>query len=126
MSYLNADVCVFAPALPFKKTACKSPGIDTWHEDVLISKELRDKLPHVKNAGVRRLRVSGGVSMSVQSVEIGLQIGDIQISKIRALVVDEGTHDILLGSDIFGQIFSASRQAQPGQRGGTPEDSNSR
>lgn len=107
MSFLEATAWIFDPALPFQKIQCKSPGIDTWHDHVLINRDLSHKVPHVKHAGATQLRVSGGAFMTVDSIEVGLQIGSIQIPRVVALVVDGGTHDILLGSNIFTEIFRA-------------------
>lgn len=112
MSDLDATVWIFDPVMPFEKVRAKDPGIDTWHDQVLISQELRDKLSQVTDAGKQSLNVSGGVRMNVQSVEIGLQIGVVQLPKILALVVDEGIHDLVLGSNVFGQIFKASQASK--------------
>ena len=107
MPDIDATVWVFDPVLPFEKIAARSPGIDTWHDEVLITKKLRNKLLNIAETEKRELKLSGGMSLTVPSIELGLQIGSIQIPKIRALVVDEGFHDILLGSAIFRELFKS-------------------
>ena len=123
MKEFDARVWVFDPVVPFKKFAAHDPGIDTWHESVLITKELRAKIPHLTHTGYRRLQLSGGMSMSVPSVEVGLQIGKIQLPKISALVVDQGVHEVLLGRAIFQQIFSEREDRHTGEEASTePEE----
>ena len=123
MKEFDARVWVFDPVVPFKKFAAHDPGIDTWHESVLITKELRAKIPHLTHTGYRRLQLSGGMAMSVPSVEVGLQIGKIQLPKISALVVDQGVHEVLLGRAIFQQIFSEREDRHTGEEASTePEE----
>lgn len=114
MPHINATVWLFDPVVPFQKVAAMSPGIDTWHDHVLITKELRSKIRHVAETGETRLNLSGGMSISAPSIELGLQIGHILIPKVRALVVDQGAHDVLLGSEVFGQIFKERREEPKG------------
>jgi hypothetical protein len=108
--------------MPFKKIKTKDPTIDTWHNNVLITKKLRSKIPHVSDIGEKELRLSGGMLMSVPSVEIGLQIGSIQIPKICALVVDHGYHEILLGSGVFDQIFKERDEQDNGRKTDSKSD----
>ncbi len=105
----DVPVVIFDPALPFEKVLVSNTGVDTWHDHILITKKTRDQLPYVKeDSGTGVLKVSGGVSMQVPAVTIGLKIGAIEIPELSALVVDHGVHEVLIGSSIFGEIFKAS------------------
>jgi len=112
MADIDAQVWVFDPVVSFKKVAAREPGIETWYDEVIITKKLRDKIPHVADTGRKVVRLPGLMSMSVPSIEIGLQIGNIQIPKTSALVIDEGHHEIILGRSIFRIIFK-EREEQP-------------
>jgi hypothetical protein len=105
MPALNATVKIFDPALPFKTFHSAHTGLDTWHRFVLIKASLRKELLHLPTIGEESLNVSGGMSIKVPKIEIGLQIGSIRIGRAEALVVDEGDYDMLIGSDVLGQIF---------------------
>lgn len=109
MPEIKLAVRVFDPVLPFDAITATRPGIDTWHEFTLITSKLRQLLPHVKEADHQSLQLSGGMSMQVPSVKIGIQIGTIKIDEITALVVDDGWHDILLGSDIIEKAFTVGQ-----------------
>lgn len=105
MTELSIKVEIFDPAIPFDLHEIEDPAIDTWHQTSLITKEARAKLPYVKEKGTGRLALSGGMSMQVPIVEIGVKIGTIKIKSIEVLVVDDGFHDILLGSSIIKDSF---------------------
>jgi hypothetical protein len=52
------------------------------------------------------------MSVTVDSIEIGVVVGSIVIERLKVLVVDNGEHDLLLGRDAFDHVFDV---AQPGQ-----------
>ena len=109
-------VSVFDPATPFQKVLVGDAGVDTWHGDILITKELRSQLPHVDDLpGLRRLPISGGMSVEVPAINIGIQLGPFRIDEIDALVVNQGNHDLLLGSSVFSKIFKAGYRANARQ-----------
>jgi hypothetical protein len=108
-------VAIFDPVLPFERVKPMEVGVDTWHDNLLITKKIRKLLPHIEECeelGV--LELSGGMSLRVPVVSIGLLIGSIEIPEIRALVVDSGQYDLLLGSSIFGEIFRANTRKSDG------------
>ena len=115
MANLPRDVTVIVsdPALPFERVLVSSAGIDTWHSEILITKEIREQLPHIEEHSSKGiLEVSGGMSLLVPVVTIGLEIGSTTIPEVRALVVDRGTNDVLLGKSIFREIFRKQSQAE--------------
>lgn len=112
MPELGLKVEVFDPALPFDVHKANSPVLDTWHEHTLISKELRHKLEFVKDAGMENLNLSGGMMVRVPMVEIGIRVGTINIEKVNALVVEDGYHDLLLGSAIVKKAFSVGKHGE--------------
>jgi hypothetical protein len=116
MPEISVDVSVYDPALPFKTFRAEEPTLDTWHEFVLITAKLRSMIPHVATLGEETLRLSGGMSMKVPKIEIGLQIGSIRIEAVQAVVVDEGFHDILLGSKVLDQVFTIGGNTDRDQR----------
>jgi hypothetical protein len=110
MPDLKAKVKIYDPAIPFEKFEMDNPGIDTWHDYVLITKEAYDHISRVPIARQETLHVSGGMSMNVPLVEIGLEIGSIKMDSVEALIVDKGFHEILLGNNIFDLIFDVGVQ----------------
>ena len=66
------------------------------------------------------LAVSGGMEMSVPCVKIGVQIGTIKILDLIALVVDDGYHQILFGSDLFNRAFSVGEKDEENISVNTP------
>lgn len=110
------NVWIFDPVLPFEKVAAGNPVLDTWHHHVLITNELLERVPHVEKLGSDRVQLSGGMAMEAPAVEIGLQIGNILVPKMTALVVDNGDHEILLGSSLIERIFG--RKAKPSEKCG--------
>jgi hypothetical protein len=103
MPEISVKVAVFDPAIPFKTFEAEDPALDTWHEYVLITAKLRSTIPHVLAMGDDTLRLSGGMSMKVPKIEIGLQIGSIK-------------NDILLGSKVLDQVFTIGRSTDRDQR----------
>lgn len=112
MAYLNVEVRIFDPTIPFQTIKMNDPTIDTWHNHVIIKREAIRKLEHVKPFGTDRLELSGGMSIDVDLVKIGIQIGDIRINDAEALIVEHGYHDILLGSDIFNEAFQVGQSRE--------------
>ena len=91
-------------AIPFQLVPA-SAGLDTWHVRTLVTQKLRRKLPHVRESGSERLCLSGRMEISVPYLEIGVKVGTIKFDKIKALVVDDGDNDILLGSELIMRAF---------------------
>jgi len=105
MAELGFDVSVFDPVLPSRRISVSQPGFDTWHDHTLILRHVRERLPAVRSGPSRSVRLSGGMGLTVESIELGVVIGSIVIEQLEVLVVDEGYHDILFGSDIFQHVF---------------------
>ena len=78
MPDINLNIEIFDPAVPFNTFELKNPGLDTWHEYTLITKEARSKLSQVSQKGLKTLRLSGGMLMQVPMLEIGVIIGSRQ------------------------------------------------
>ena len=111
MSEVNAPVWVFDPVMSFTKIKAERPSLEAWHKNVIITKNLREKLPYVYDMMEKSsLMVPGGVTMTVPVVRIGLQIGTIVIDEINALVVDGGYYDVVLGSEIFDHVFRVGQE----------------
>jgi hypothetical protein len=106
MTNLDVPVRIFDPALPHVTYHIDSPGVDTWHEHVLVLRRTADLIPHIPQEKRGELRLSGGMVMEVPEIDIGIQIGSIRIERIAALVVDRGLHGILLGSSVLERVFS--------------------
>ncbi|HET6229254.1 MAG TPA: hypothetical protein VFE05_04185 [Longimicrobiaceae bacterium] len=121
MPELTVPIKIFDPAVPFASYQVSDPGIDTWHDDVLVTRRALDHLAHFHVTETARLKLSGGMSMIVPRVEIGLQIGSIKIDKITALVVDDGHHDVLLGSSVFDRVFAIGQSDESEVRISTPQ-----
>lgn len=116
MPDLKVKARVYDPAVPFKMFDVHNPAIDTWHDFVLITKKARAYVSQIPEIRQETLRLSGGMSMKVPLIEIGLQIGSIKIDGVEALVVDEGHHDLLLGSEILDRIFRVGHTNEPEAR----------
>ncbi len=101
----NAKVTIFDPATPFDRILAQNPGMDTWHDVTLITTELRDKLVNINDEGIQEIQLSGGMYLKVPYIYIGAQIGSVRFEKFEALVVDNGSYDILLGKNIFDSLF---------------------
>ncbi|HEV7668189.1 MAG TPA: hypothetical protein VGS22_06670 [Thermoanaerobaculia bacterium] len=130
MSDIPSDVpvSVFDPALPFERVLILDAGVDTWHEHILITNSVLMQLVHLdKRTEKETLRVSGGMSIQVPVVTIGLKIGHIEIPEVKALVLDDGAHALLLGRSIFSEIFrggvrpGAGKSEEPSRQ---PESTN--
>lgn len=106
----DVSVTMFDPALPFQRVKAAEVGVDTWHDDVLITRKVRNFLPHIEEREGGVLKLSGGMTLSVPLVSIGLSIGSSEIAEIEALVVDGGQYDLLLGSSVFREIFRAKER----------------
>lgn len=109
MAYLEVPVSICDPVLSSRRVAARRPGVDTWHDHTLIVRHLLDQLGNIGDQETASLSVSGGMEVTVASAEVGLVIGSIVIERLRVLVVDDGAHDVLLGSDIFDHAFSVAR-----------------
>src|SRR3954447_25020063 len=105
----NVSVSIFDPVTPFKKIVTTNIGVDTWFRSVVITKDLREKLPYVPEIGKRSLSVSSGMAVKLPVIEVGIQIGSILIPETEALVADNGEHDIVLGSCFFNDIFKLDK-----------------
>jgi hypothetical protein len=116
MPFLKAPVSVFDPAVPFKLIPAAEPGIDSFFAPTLITSELYKRLPLLPEVARAELDLSSGMRIRVPEVEIGVKVGSIRIDRVRALVVDGGAHDILLGSDILEKVFTLGRSAERDQR----------
>jgi hypothetical protein len=101
----NVEVTIFDPATPFDRIFVRDPGMDTWHDVTLITKELREKLVNINDEGIQEIQLSGGMYVKVPYIHIGAQIGPIRFEKIEVLVVDNGSFDILLGKNVFNSLF---------------------
>src|SRR5437868_11319894 len=112
MSVLAVLVQAFDPAVPFKAVEITPAGIDTWHEYCLITQELLSKLPMVQPKREETLRLSGGMSIEVPLVEIGLRIGSIRLERVECLVVGKGNYDVLLGSEAVERAFQLGRDTR--------------
>lgn len=120
MPDLTVPVRIFDPAIPHATYHVDSPGVDTWHDNVLILRRTVELIRHLPMQSKGELRLSGGMSMDVPEVEIGIQIGSIRIGKISALVVDRGFHGILLGNSVLERIFSIGQPNEPEVRTTNP------
>src|SRR5216684_1914649 len=109
MAALSVPVHAFDPAIPFKPLNVTSPAIDTWHTRSLITRKLWLELATVPEARQETLELSGGMSIRVPLVEVGVQIGSIKVQRVECLVVDAGYHELLLGSLAIEQAFSLGR-----------------
>ena len=113
MPKLNNDKSyIFDPVLPFKKIKMKITGVDTWHDISLIKSKFVEKLKNVVTIGSKAIVLSSGVEITLPLVEIGIQIGNIMIEKLRVFVVDDkGFYDLLLGSDVIELIFDQNKKS---------------
>ena len=116
MADFNIEVRIYDPALPFQTVKCNDPGIDTWHDTCLLTKKALSKLPHIAEKGRKGLKLSGGMSIEVPYVEIGLQVGSLRIAAIEALIVEHGYHDLLLGSVALENALNVGRNKDEGVR----------
>ena len=114
MPRMSLVVEIFDPALPFQTYNLKSSGIDTWHDYSLITEKTRAKLKQVYEKGMRTLNLSGGMSIKVPLLEIGIKIGSIKIDKVEVLVVDKGNYEILLGSNVINKSFEIGKHEDNG------------
>lgn len=112
MPRLNIEIYVYDPALPFQLHKLDSVGVDTWHEYALLNRKVLEKLKYLKPEKDGVLKLSGGMRMSVPIIEIGLQIGNIKMDNVEALVVDEGSYDVLLGEQAINKIFKIGTPQQ--------------
>lgn len=112
MAEIDIKVEVFDPAVPFRTFILEDPAIDTWHTYTLITKEARAKLLQVPNEGIETLQLSGGMSMQVPYVLIGVKVGTIKIENVKALVVDKGYHQILLGNELINKAFKIGKSEE--------------
>lgn len=117
MSGTVVNISIFDPAIPFVLIQAEEPGIDTWHDSILITKKFREKLHHIREQGTSRIRLSSGMTVSVPRIKLGVQVGNIRIDSIDAAVVEEGYHDIILGSNVLDRIFLASKASTETQAG---------
>lgn len=113
---MNFDILVYDPATPFKKVLVSDPDLSSWHEGVVITNELLEKLPHVESKRKGELQIPGGISIDVPIVEIGIKIGRIELTEIEALVVDSGYHQIILGSETLKRIFQRKDNSSTGSQ----------
>jgi hypothetical protein len=105
MPHISVEVRVFNPLFPDQRIRAGRPGLDTWHDQSLLSRRLIDLLPEVRLVGRSQLKVSGGMSVEVDAVEVGIDIGGLRIERLTALVVTDGYYDVLLGADILEHAF---------------------
>lgn len=106
----NVKVSIFDPATPFDRIFVKDPGMDTWHDITLITKRLRERLVNVNDEGIQEIQLSGGMYLKVPSIYIGAQVGSVRFEKFEALVVDDGSYDILLGKNVLNTLFKIQNE----------------
>ena len=106
MPLFEFEVWIFDPVAPFNKFSMALPVLDTWHKYTLITRSARARIPQVPDDGTESLALSGGMSIEVPCVSIGLRIGTIDFPKVKALVVDDGQHEVLLGSELINRAFT--------------------
>jgi len=116
MAYLEIEVRIYDPALPFQTAKCENPDIDTWHDKCLLTKTALAKLPHITEKGRKELKLSGGMSIEVPYVEIGLQVGSLRIDAIEALIVEHGHHELVLGRVALENALNVARNKDEGVR----------
>jgi hypothetical protein len=58
------------------------------------------------------LPLSGGMSVRAPLVEIGVKVGTIRIERVEVLVVDDGFHGVLLGSELIKKAFAVGEHGE--------------
>jgi len=101
----KVNVTIFDPATPFERIYVRNPGMEAWHDVSLITKQLREKLANISDEGTEDVDLPGGMSLKVPYIHIGAQVGAVRFEKFKALVVDSGNYDFLLGKNLIDALF---------------------
>lgn len=109
----SQKVTIFDPIVPTQKVEAQDSSIDTWHDKILITRALRERLPLLKEGAKQRFYLPGGMYIFLPSIEIGLIVGNISIRNVDALVADEGRHDIIIGSEALRKLFTVGAPSAP-------------
>ena len=106
-----SNVRVYDPAYPFRLIDAYEPGVDTWYDNAVITRSLRERMSEIPEIGETTLNLSSGMYVKVPLIEIGIQVGSIRIENVQAAVVEEGSYDLLIGKDVLGKVFTVGQES---------------
>jgi hypothetical protein len=114
MSKLQVNIEIFDPVTPFNTYKVNNHDLDAWRDITVITKNLRELLPQVKEIRTQQLDLLGGIIIKVPIVEIGIKIGSIVFHSIEVAVVDDGEYDLWLGGNELQGCFDIGRIGKGG------------
>lgn len=105
------NVSIYDPAYPFRLISVWEPGVDTWYDYAVITRLLRGRIHEIPDSGEVMLAVSSGMYVKVPLVKIGIQVGNIRIDNVQAAVVEEGSHDLVIGKEVLKRAFNVGKKS---------------
>ena len=98
---------IFDPVLPEEQISVTSIRVDDANTDVIIKRELIEKLKTVPELGTELVEMSYGIKVRLPYVEIGIKIGSIKFNNVKALIADENAYyDLVLGKNVISELFN--------------------